>query len=157
MAILFQWDFCLKEKLRQILLSLVDEKKLTLEEIAKELGIELRSREDRTKLLSKMYSLKKSDSDIELLMSKERKYFLAEYVDDRMHMHYRYRTIGTTYHKKSDLWLVRASEGKIKEKPFEQLTMAFMNDNGIVAEEPNDSGEKTANRDIKQKVIKEGK
>lgn len=153
----FQWDFCLKEKLRQILLGLVDEKRLTLEEIAKELGIELRSREERTKLLSKMYSLKKSDSDIELLMSKEKKYFLAEYTDDRMHMHYRYRTIGTTYHKKSDLWLVSASEGKVKEKPFMQLAMDFMNDNNIVVEEPKNSGEETTNRDIKQKVVEEGK
>ncbi|MDD3705407.1 MAG: hypothetical protein PHC45_05015 [Clostridiaceae bacterium] len=153
----FQWDFCLKEKLRQILLSLTDERRLTLGEIAKELGIELHSREDRTKLLSKMYSLKKSDSDIELLMSKEKKYFLAEYADDRMQMHYRYRTIGTTYHKKSDHWLVRASEGKVKEKPFTQLAMDFMNDNNIVIEESISSVEEITNRDIKQKVMEEGK
>lgn len=115
-----EWNTIKIIKLRNTLLSLVNGKRMNLEDIAKEINEVLNNEHDKYILKHKMQELRNSDKDLEFFGYLKGKYLIAETESERRQISMRFANTSITYRKKADHWLLAAKHAKKDE--CEQLS-----------------------------------
>ena len=118
-----RWNSNLNIRLRDILLSLFNGKALNIDSIAKEMGLELMSCEDKAFFRGKMRSLRMYDENLKCLAYIKGKYLIVTDYQDMECLNIRYDNTSRAYKKKANEWLAlsQATKHMQNENKYKQL------------------------------------
>ena len=119
-----EWSFDLNVELKNLLLGLVEGKALNLNEIARELSLNIRDYKDRQFLSQKIKTIKRNEKELAKLAYLRRGYTIVEFSEDMECLSLHNENTGKTYLRKARYWHDNSIGAKKKGNGYEgQITI----------------------------------